>query len=72
MDILGFGSSELIVIALLAALVLGPRRMAQSAREIGKLLRNLRNYVKELSGDLSKELDLLAEPPAGGKDSGKR
>jgi Sec-independent protein translocase protein TatA len=72
MDILGLGSTELIIIVLLAAIVLGPQRLAQSAREIGKLLRNLRNYFKELTGDLSKELDLLAEPQSINKDASKR
>ena len=59
MDLFGIGSNELIVIALLALIVLGPRRMATAAREAGKLARNLRAYFRELSGDLSKELDLL-------------
>jgi len=59
MDLFGIGSNELIVIALLALIVLGPRRMATVAREGGKLARNLRAYLRELSGDLSKELDLL-------------
>jgi len=59
MDLFGIGSNELIVIALLALIVLGPRRMATVAREAGKLARNLRAYLRELSGDLSKELDLL-------------
>lgn len=61
MDFFGIGGGELLVILLLAAIVLGPRRVAESARELGKLIRNLKNYFKELSGDLSRELDLLAD-----------
>jgi len=62
MDIFGVGSTELIVILLIATVVLGPRRMAQLALEFGKLVRNLRNYYVELTSDLSRELALLAEP----------
>ena len=62
MDILGVGSTELIIILVIAAIVLGPRQMARMALEFGKLVRNLRNYYVELTGDLSKELAMLAEP----------
>ena len=62
MDILGVGSTELIIILVIAGIVLGPRRMARMALEFGKLVRNLRNYYVELTGDLSRELAMLAEP----------
>ena len=62
MDILGVGSTELIIILVIAAIVLGPRQMARMALEFGKLVRNLRNYYVELTGDLSRELAMLAEP----------
>jgi sec-independent protein translocase protein TatB len=61
MDILGVGSTELIIILVIAGIVLGPRRMARMALEFGKLVRNLRNYYVELTGDLSRELAMLAE-----------
>jgi len=62
MDILGVGSTELIIILVIAAIVLGPRQMARMALEFGRLVRNLRNYYVELTGDLSRELAMLAEP----------
>lgn len=62
MDIFGVGSTELIIILLIAGIVLGPRRMARMALEFGKLVRNLRNYYVELTSDLSRELAILAEP----------
>lgn len=61
MDVFGIGGTELIVILLLAAIVLGPRRLAVSARELGKLIRNLKGYFQALSDDLGHELDLLSE-----------
>jgi sec-independent protein translocase protein TatB len=61
MDILGIGGNELIVILLLAAIVLGPERLARSAREIGKFVRNVKAYFTSLSGELKAELDVLDE-----------
>jgi Tat protein translocase TatB subunit len=58
-SILGIGSSELIVIVLLATIVLGPERMLRAAREIGKLVKNIRAYTSSLSDELKAELDVL-------------
>lgn len=59
--ILGIGGSELIVIVLLAAIILGPERLARSAREIGKFVKNVKSYFAALSGELKAELDVLDE-----------
>ncbi len=59
MDIFGIGGNELIVILLLAAIVLGPERLARSAREIGKFVRNTKAYLSSLSSELKAELDVL-------------
>jgi sec-independent protein translocase protein TatB len=59
MDFFGIGSNELIVILVLAAVVLGPERLARTAREIGKLVRNLKSYFGSLSDELKSELDVL-------------
>jgi sec-independent protein translocase protein TatB len=72
MDVFGIGGNELIVIVLLAILVLGPRRVAETAREIGRLVRNLKNYFKELTSDLNRELDVLADLKEVSKDINKR
>jgi sec-independent protein translocase protein TatB len=61
MELFGVGTNELLVIVLLAAIVLGPERLAKTARETGKLIRNLKAYFKSLSDELSSELDLLDE-----------
>ncbi|MCJ7433439.1 MAG: twin-arginine translocase TatA/TatE family subunit [Anaerolineales bacterium] len=57
----GIGGNELIVILLLAAIVLGPERLARSAREIGKFIRNAKAYFSSLSSELKAELDVLDE-----------
>lgn len=59
MDIFGIGSNEIIVIFILAAIVLGPERLARSAREIGKFIRNMKNYIGSFSDELKSELDTL-------------
>ncbi len=59
MDVFGIGTNELIVIVVLAAVVLGPERVVRSAREIGKLVRNVKEYFGSLSDELKSELDVL-------------
>lgn len=60
-SVFGIGGSELIVILILAAIVLGPERLARSAREIGKFVRNVKAYFTSLSSELRAELDILDE-----------
>ena len=59
MDFFGIGTNELLVILVLAAVILGPERLARTAREIGKLARNLKSYFSSLSDELKTELDIL-------------
>jgi sec-independent protein translocase protein TatB len=70
-SILGIGGNELIVIILLAAIVLGPERIARSAREIGKFVRNVKSYFSSLSSELKAELDVLDEIDKVKKDLSK-
>jgi sec-independent protein translocase protein TatB len=57
--IFGIGGSELVVILLLAGIVLGPERLARTAREMGKFVRNVKSYFSALSSELRAELDVL-------------
>ena len=59
--IFGIGGGELVVVILLAAIVLGPERLARVAREIGKFVKNAKAYFATLSGELKAELDVLDE-----------
>ncbi|MBL8102175.1 MAG: twin-arginine translocase TatA/TatE family subunit [Anaerolineales bacterium] len=68
MDIFGIGGNELIVIILLAAIILGPERLARSAREIGKFVKNVKAYFTSLSSELKAELDVLDEMAKVKKD----
>jgi len=60
-SIFGIGMNELIVIFLLAAIILGPERLARSAREGGKFIRNVKNYFSSLTDELKSELEVLDE-----------
>jgi len=60
-SILGIGMNELIIIFLLAAIILGPERLARFAREAGKHIRNLKAYFSSLTDELKSELDVLDE-----------
>jgi sec-independent protein translocase protein TatB len=61
MELFGVGANELLVVAILAAVVLGPERLARVAREAGKFVRNLKAYFNSLSDELKTELDVLDE-----------
>jgi sec-independent protein translocase protein TatB len=59
MELFGVGTTELVVVLLLAAIVLGPERLARTARELGKFTRNARAYLTSFSDELKGELDVL-------------
>ena len=74
----GVGGLELLVIMVVAMLVLGPSRMASTARTLGKVSRELRkgaevipNFLEEIQGapereeDDAPEEDDAAAPPPG-------
>jgi len=60
-NIFGIGGPELLLILVLATVVLGPLRMIQMARGFGRLVRDLRNYSRELMSGLDEELAFLDE-----------
>jgi len=50
------GFSELVLIALLALIVLGPKRLPEVARAAGKGLGKLRRFMSDVKQDLDREL----------------
>ena len=69
--IFGIGGSELVVILRLAGVILGPERLARSAREIGKFVKNVKAYFSSLSSELKAELDVLDDMDKLKKDLSK-
>ena len=57
----GIGMFELIMIAVIALLVMGPERLPGAMREIAKYMRQLRNISDEFQSQFSEELKLLDE-----------
>jgi Tat protein translocase TatB subunit len=55
------GITELIVILLLALLVVGPERLPELGRKLGKTLRDLRKAYDNLTRDLGPELAAFRE-----------
>jgi sec-independent protein translocase protein TatB len=52
------GFSELIVVALVALVVIGPERLPKVARTAGILLGRLQRYVNDVKADINREMQL--------------
>ena len=52
------GFSELIVIAVVALVVIGPERLPKVARTAGHLLGRLQRYVNDVKSDINREMQL--------------
>ena len=52
------GFSELLVIAVVALIVIGPERLPKVARTMGHLLGRLQRYVNDVKSDISREMEL--------------
>lgn len=58
MDFLGMGWFEILIVALVALIVLGPDRLPGYARNIGKFIRQFRKITSGVSKEISKAMDL--------------
>ncbi len=67
----GIGIGEVLLILLLALLVVGPGRMQEAARGLGKALRQVNKYTSGLTTAFEDELgkDVAGEPDAGSGSS---
>ncbi len=52
------GFSEMLMIALVALVVIGPERLPKVARTLGYLLGRLQRYVNEVKADINREIEL--------------
>lgn len=65
---LNIGTGEIIVIAVVALLILGPKRLPELARGIGKFMREFRRQTDDVRNVVEREFykmdqELDAEPP---------
>ena len=74
MDMIGIGWGEMMVIGLVALVVVGPEKLPEMARTIGKFYGQLRRMADETSRAISTEVDMIkAETlPEADKDALKR
>ncbi len=56
------GLPEIIIILLLALLVIGPEKLPEFGRKLGKTLRDLRRVYENLSRELGPEINSLQQP----------
>ena len=52
------GFSEIVVIAVVALVVLGPERLPRAARTVGHLFGRLQRYVSDVKSDINREMEL--------------
>ena len=52
------GFSELMVIAVVALIVIGPERLPKVARTVGHLFGRLQRYVNDVKADIQREMEL--------------
>ncbi|HMA32213.1 MAG TPA: Sec-independent protein translocase protein TatB [Casimicrobiaceae bacterium] len=52
------GFSEIVLIAVVALVVLGPERLPKAARTLGLLFGRLQRYVNEVKADVAREMEL--------------
>lgn len=53
-----FGFSEMLVVAVVALIVVGPQRLPKAARTVGHLLGRMQRYVADVKADVSREMQL--------------
>lgn len=52
------GFSEMLVIAVVALIVIGPERLPKVARTLGLLFGRMQRYVNDVKSDISREMEL--------------
>ena len=52
------GFSEIVVIAVVALIVIGPERLPKAARTLGHLFGRLQRYVTDVKADINREIEL--------------
>src|SRR3954466_9497693 len=52
------GFSEMMVIAVIALVVIGPEKLPRMARTVGVLAGRLQRYVSDVKADINREIEL--------------
>jgi len=65
MDFLGIGPLELIVVMIIAFIVVGPERLPELARSVGKTMRDVRALSQGLTNEWQREIDSVSKTETG-------
>lgn len=68
MDFFGVGPLEVLLILAIALIVLGPRRLPEIGRTLGRTVRVLRKASFDLTAQVNKELEEEEHKEEKGKD----
>ena len=52
------GFSELLLIAIVALIVIGPQQLPRVARTLGHLFGRMQRYVNDVKADITREMEL--------------
>jgi len=69
MNFFNIGTAELLVIFVIALVVVGPRRLPEIAKTLGKIVNDVRNMSQEFTVDMMREIN--APPDSAEGKSGK-
>ena len=72
MDFMSIGSSEILMIILVAVLVVGPNRIVEIARTIGRITRTIKKTTAELTTSVTREIELEEKEKQSSLDSEKK
>jgi len=72
MDFMSVGTSEILMILLVALLVVGPTRVVEVGRTLGKVMRAIRKASFDLTSAVSKELETENSDKQKTADPGKQ
>lgn len=64
MEFLGIGYQELLVVLVLLLVVVGPERLPQVAYQIGRAVRTMQQYARQVRDEFSEEISYLEEQVA--------
>jgi Tat protein translocase TatB subunit len=73
MGFLGIGTWEILLILILALIILGPGKLTEFARTLGKIVRAIRKASTELTTAVTRELEATQNetPPSPPEDKTK-
>ena len=58
MDFFGIGAGEILLIIIVALIIVGPKRLPEIARTMGKAMRVLKKASYDFTSQVTKDLDI--------------